>query len=62
MRRYALPLVSVLLACVAPASAAADSRVTLIKGRATVQRGLEVIYTAAIRNAGTQTLGSGARC
>src|SRR6476620_2207576 len=60
MRRYALPLIIVLLACAAPATATADSRVTAqVNGPVVVQRGLEVIYTAAIRNAGTQTLGSG---
>ena len=60
MRRYLLPLVIVLMACVAPASAAADSRVTgVIGGPSTVQRGQEAVYTVTLRNAGTQTLGTG---
>lgn len=60
MRRYALPLLALLVACAAPATAAADSRVTArIQGPSTVQRGQEVVYTATIRNAGSQTLGTG---
>jgi hypothetical protein len=61
MRRYRLPLIVALLACVAaPAGASADSRVTAqIQGPSTVQRGQEAVYTVTIRNAGTQTLGPG---
>lgn len=55
--RILLPLVAVLLT--APA-AAADSRVTArIDGPSTVQRGQEVTYYVTIRNAGSQTLGTG---
>ena len=50
----------VLMACGAPTSAAADSRVTgVIGGPSTVQRGQEAVYTVTLRNAGTQTLGTG---
>lgn len=50
----------VLVACGAPASAAADSRVTgVIGGPSTVQRGQEAVYTVTLRNAGSQTLGTG---
>ena len=60
MRRYTLPFIVIMLALIAPATAAADSRVTaVVEGPAAVQRGQEVVYTATIRNAGTQTLGPG---
>lgn len=48
------------LALMAPAVAAADSRVTAtIEGPAAAKRGQEVTYTVTVRNAGPRTLGQG---
>ena len=60
MPRLCLLLATGLVALAAPATAAADSRVTAaIVGPSTVQRGQEAVYTVTIRNAGSQTLGTG---